>query len=369
MKKFIFTPSVKPPAHKIGLMLWIRENLFPGPFSGFLSVVALLFLVWIAFNIVDWAVINAVFIGNSKEVCDATSGACWIFIKNRFSQLMTGLYFASHPEEMWRPIISLLLLVVFGSLFFIKKFKYKIKLGFFMILIFPFIIFAILHGKWLGLPVADSSQWGGFLLTIILAIVGAVVALPLGILLALGRTSNLPVIKKFCVIFIEFWRGSPLILILFMASILLPLFLPSNVDLNKVLRALVGISLFQSAYVAEAIRGGLNSIDKGQFEGADSIGLNYFYKNVFVILPQALKVSIPSIVNSFIGLFKDTSLVSIIGLSDFVNIARFVSRSVEWRGYDAEAYVFVALVFGFCCYAMSKYSQHLERRFNTDNRK
>ena len=245
---------------------------------------------------------------------------------------MLGLYYASHPEQMWRPLTTML---AFGGLIAylaLPSLPYKRLVGLLALLVFPFIAYALLHGEWIGLPIADPSQWGGFLLTLVLAAVGITVALPIGILMALGRQSKLPVIHFLSLLYIEAWRGAPLLTVLFMASFLLPLFLPENISFDKVARALIGISLFQSAYVAEAIRGGLASIPKGQAEAADALGLSYFQKMTYIILPQALKISIPSIVNCFIALFKDTSLVSIIGLLDLLNMAQ--SAAVHWNGED-----------------------------------
>ena len=206
------------------------------------------------------------------------------------------------------------------------------------------------------------------MLTLVLAVGGIVLALPIGILLALGRRSEMKVIQWFCIVFIEFWRANPLITILFMASNLRPLFLPQVVELDKVGRALVAITLFQSAYTAEAIGGGLAAIPKGQFEAADALGLKYGHKTALIILPQALKISIPSIVNTFIALFKDTTLVSIIGLLDLFNMAQTVSRSTEWKGYDYETYVFSALIFFMCCWGMSRYSQSVERKLSREHK-
>jgi general L-amino acid transport system permease protein len=250
----------------------------------------------------------------------------------------------------------------------LEGFKYKLWLGALILFVYPFIAFGLIHGAWFGLPVAETSQWGGFLLTFVLASVGIVAALPLGILLALGRRSKLPVVRTLSVLYIELWRGTPLITVLFMASVLLPLFFASGVDFDKVLRAMIGITMFQSAYTAEAIRGGLQAIPKGQFEAADALGLSYWKKMVFIVLPQALKISIPGIVNTFIELFKDTSLVSIIGLYDLLNMAQTAALGMEWRGYDTEAYIFAAIVFWIFCYGISRYSQHLERKLDTGHR-
>jgi general L-amino acid transport system permease protein len=282
---------------------------------------------------------------------------------------MFGLYFGAHPDEIWRPVLAFIMF--FGIIGWLASptTPYKKQVVIFALTAFPLLTYAIVQGEWLGLPVAPTSQWGGFLLTLTLASVGIVFALPIGIVLALGRRSKLPIIKSLSVFYIEFWRGTPLITILFMASVMLPLFFPAEVDFNKVLRAMIGITLFQSAYTAEAIRGGLQAIPRGQYEAADSLGLGYWRKMGLIILPQALKISIPSIVNTFIALFKDTSLVAIIGLLDLMNMAQTASRSIEWKGYDFEAYIFVAAIFWICTYSMSRYSQSIERKLDRSHRR
>ena len=296
-------------------------------------------------------------------------GACWAFIRVRIVQILFGLYFAKHPDEVWRPI--LMFAMFFGLMFplFMPAFRWKAQLGLFLLFIFPLIAVALVHGEWLGLDVADTDEWGGFLLTFFLAAGGIVLALPIGIVMALGRRSNLPIIRSLCVFYIELWRAAPLITILFLSANLLPLFFPSGVDFDKVVRALIAITMFQSAYTAEAIRGGLQAIPKGQAEAASALGMGYWKNTGFIVLPQALKISIPGIVNTFIELFKDTTLVGIIGLHDFLGITQVASRSPEWKGYDFEGYVFVALLFFMCCFAMSKYSQALERKLDTGHKK
>lgn len=205
------------------------------------------------------------------------------------------------------------------------------------------------------------------MLTLILAFFGIVLAFPIGILMALGRQSDLPIIRMMCVLYIELWRAAPLITILFMASVMLPLFL-GGVDIDKVLRALIGIALFQSAYTAEAIRGGLQAIPKGQYEAADALGLGYWKKIGLIILPQALKISIPGIVNTFIALFKDTSLVFIIGLSELTGITKFAASSIQWKGFDIEGFVFAAFIYWLFCFGMSRYSSNLEKKLDTSHR-
>ena len=207
------------------------------------------------------------------------------------------------------------------------------------------------------------------MLTLLLATVGMVGALPIGIVLALGRRSNMPIVKSFCVIFIEFWRGVPLITVLFMASVMLPLFLPSDMSVDRLVRALIGLTLFQSAYMAEVIRGGLQAIPKGQEEAAAALGMTYWKRMGLIILPQALKMMIPGIVNTFISLFKDTTLVMIIGLFDLLGIVQAALADSRWLGFSLEGYVFAAFMFWIFCFSMSRYSQYLERKLHTGHKR
>lgn len=362
------------PASTVGALGWMRANLFSSPLNIALTAAGLWVFYQLAPPALNWLFFNATISGGEVSVCktaDANGeivdapGACWTFIKVRFLQLMFGLYYSGNLEQVWRPILMFALFVALMIPLFVPAFRRKLLLGAFIVLGFPFVAYALVHGEWLGLPVADTDQWGGFMLTFFLAFIGIMGALPLGILFALGRRSKMPVIRAFSVFYIEMWRAAPLITVLYMASNLLPLFFPAEVDFDKVARAMIAITLFQSAYTAEAIRGGLQALDRGQFEAADALGLGYWKKSGLIVLPQALKISIPGIVNSFIALFKDTTLVLIIGLFDLLNMAETASRSPEWKGYDFEAYVFTASVFFVFCYGMSKYSQALERKLNT----
>jgi general L-amino acid transport system permease protein len=228
--------------------------------------------------------------------------------------------------------------------------------------LFPIASFILIHGG-LGLEVVPTTKWGGLMLTMVVASVGIVVSFPIGIIFALGRQSNMPIIKTISVLYIEFIRGVPLITLLFMSSVILPLFFPEGVTFDKLLRALIGVTLFQAAYLAEVIRGGLQAIPKGQYEAADSIGLSYWQAMGLVILPQALKISIPNIVGSFVALFKDTTLVLIIGLFDVLAMVTLTTSDPHWLGFETEGYVFVTMI-----YWMSKYAQSVENRFNTDHK-
>jgi general L-amino acid transport system permease protein len=252
---------------------------------------------------------------------------------------------------------------------FISRFHHKAVYGLSFLVLYPIIAYFLLHGGLFGLTSVATSQWGGLMLTLVIATVGIAGALPLGIVLALGRRSNMPAIRVVCVTFIEFWRGVPLITVLFMSSVMLPLFLPEGMSFDKLLRALIGVILFQSAYVAEVVRGGLQAIPKGQYEAAAAMGLGYWRSMGLVILPQALKLVIPGIVNTFIALFKDTSLVIIIGLFDLLNSVKQAAADPKWLGMATEGYVFAALVFWIFCFGMSRYSMHLERKLDTGHKR
>ncbi|MGH6753188.1 MAG: amino acid ABC transporter permease, partial [Bradyrhizobium sp.] len=280
-------------------------------------------------------------------------------------QMMYGFY----PEaERWRVNIAFLILFVGVAGVLIRQVPYKLWIGAFLFLIYPFIAFLLFHGG-LGLVPVDTSRWGGLMLTLIIAVTGIAVSLPVGVVLALGRRSAMPVIRILTVAFIEFVRGVPLITVLFMASVIFPLFLPEGVNFDKLLRALVGISLFASAYMAEVIRGGLQAIPKGQYEGAMSLGLNYWKMNAFIVLPQALRICIPGIVNSFIGLFMDTNLVLIMGLIELLGIAQSATRDPNWLGLINTALAFVSLIYFAFCFGMSRYSQALERKLQKGQRR
>lgn len=358
-----------PPISQIGVIAWVRKNFFSSYTNTFLTIIGLYLLYQIIPPLFHWGIWDANVSGAERGVCDANrDGACWTFIKVRFNQFLFGLYYSAHPEQIWRPLLAFLL---FGGLIaslIIPRVPRKLYIGLFTLFVYPLIAFALIHGAWLGLPVAESDQWGGLMLTLILAFVGIAAAFPIGILMALGRQSKLPIIRYMSILYIELWRAAPLITILFMASVMLPLFFPADMSFDKVARAMIGIALFQSAYTAEAIRGGLQAIPKGQYEAADSLGLGYWQKTAFIILPQALKIAIPGIVNTFITLFKDTSLVSIIALLELTGIAKFAANSAQWNGKQLEAYLFIALIYWCFCFGMSRYSSGLERKLDTSNR-
>jgi general L-amino acid transport system permease protein len=361
MPEFKPHPDLPPPITSVGFIGWMRKNLFSSPLNTILTLFALYILYLTVPPLINWALLKADWIGESRDAC-TSGGACWVFISVRFDQFMYGFY----PEsEYWRINLAFALLIALMVPLFLPRFRHKGKLVAFNLIGYPIIAFYLFAGGAFGLQQIDTSQWGGLTLTLILSGVGIVASLPIGIVLALGRRSKMPIVKSVSVVFIEFWRGVPLITVLFMASVMLPLFLPEGTYFDKLLRAMIGIVLFQSAYMAEVVRGGLQAIPKGQFEAAQALGLSYWKAMGLIILPQALKLVIPGIVNTFIALFKDTTLVLIIGLFDLLAMIQAGFTDTNWLGFATEGYVFAALVFWIFCFSMSRYSMALERKLHT----
>jgi general L-amino acid transport system permease protein len=317
---------------------------------------ALLFvlLAFLGWKFVAWALLHAVWRPDA-EACRAASGACWGFVveKHRF------IAFGTYPyEEHWRPAVASVLLV---ALWLLSAWRRTWKPGLIAVWAIGLLLIGILMwGGVFGLPYVENERWGGLILTLLLTSFGLAFAFPLAILLALGRRSNLPVIRALCVAYIELIRGVPLISVLFMASVMLPLFLPAGVSIDKLLRAQIALVLFAAAYLAEAVRGGLQAIPKHQYDAADALGFNYLQKTFFIVLPQALRIAVPPLVNTCIGFFKDTSLVLIIGLFDLLSTIKVALNDPAWTGFGVEAYLFAAMVYFVFCYAMSRYSRTLE---------
>lgn len=364
MTSHTFKPDQPPPSTVVGPVAWLRHNLFASPLHVVLTALSLYLLWLIVPPILNWAFIHATWTGTTRADCTG-EGACWVFIQQRFGQFMYGFY----PSELrWRVDVTVWLAIIGVAPLFIKRTPHKAFYGIGFLVIYPLVAFWLLHGG-LGLQEVSTSRWGGLMLTLVIAYVGIAGALPLGILLALGRRSKLPAIRVICVTFIEFWRGVPLITVLFMSSVMLPLFLPEGMNLDKLLRALVMVIFFEAAYIAEVVRGGLQAIPKGQYEAAAGLGLGYWRSTALVILPQALKMVIPGIVNTFIALFKDTSLVIIIGLFDLLNSIKQATTDPKWLGMSTEGYVFAALVYWIFCFSMSRYSMRLEQKLNTGHKR
>ena len=346
------------------LRYWLRDNLFFSYKNSILSIFAGLFLLWIIVQLVNWVFLQAVWIGTIEDCRINQEGACWPFVYVRASQFLYGFYPA---DERWRVNIILFIFFAGIGLSVYERTPYRGKIVFFMLCVFPILAWLVLRGDVLWLVDVPTGRWGGFMLTLVLASVSIVTSLPLGILLALGRRANsLPFVKAFCVVFIEFWRGVPVITVLFATAFMLPLFMPSSVNFDQLLRAMVGFILFSSAYMAEIVRGGLEGLQRGQYEASEALGMSYWQSRIRVILPQALKLMIPGILLTIIGLFKDTTLVLIIGLLDFLGMIQAGIADPRWGSPNVPftGYAFAALVYFCFCYSMSVYARYIELKFS-----
>lgn len=363
-----------PPASMSGPVGWLRENLFSTPFNIALTILIVLFLAWIIPDMLRFLVFDAVWTGTDREACLITAerpvvGACWPFAFERLPYFIYG----SYPiPERWRvDVFFVVLAVAIVWLLWLNAPRRDLGVVYAFI-VTPLLSFILLSG-WplIGLPKVDTVLWGGVLVTIVVSAVGIVFSLPIGILLALGRQSKMPAVKLFSVMFIEFVRGVPLVTVLFMASVMLPLFVPEHLSPDKLLRALIGIAMFASAYMAEVVRAGLAAIPKGQYEGAQAVGLGYWQMMRLIILPQALKITIPNIVNTYIGLFKDTTLVFIVGIFDLLRTIEVSRIDPKWAAPSTSptGYVVAAIFYLVCCYGMSRYAQATEKRLAKSGRR
>jgi len=351
-------PVERPRPVTAGPLAWLRANLFNSIPNTILTLAALYLLAAIIPPVVRWAVVDAVWHGESGRACRA-GGACWAFIAEKGRFILFGRYpYAEH----WRPLFTIVIFVAM-ILASCDRRLWGRRLAI-LWLVGLITVGVLMWGGILGMTYVETSLWNGLPLTLILATLGTVFAFPLAILLALGRRSRLPAVRAICVGYIELVRGVPLITVLFMASVMLPLFLPTGMTIDKLLRAQLAIILFAAAYLAEIVRGGLQAIPRGQYEAADSLGLGYWRRTRLIVLPQALAMVIPPLVNSFIGGFKNTSLVIIIGLFDLLGAANAALTDANWQGFYIEAYVFTAAIYWSFCFFMSRYSQMLEREFS-----
>ena len=419
-------PPSPPPVYERGALRWLHENLFAGWLNAFLTVASLAFTVWALWNLLPWLILDSVWNASSLKECrEIDTGACWAVVNDRLLQWIYGFY----PSELyWRPNLAFVLLFVALAPVLFNNMPYRgpllVHTAIYPVLAFwliwggtiwgilavvagpvvgwlagfkagpmlygrdnfvaALIVTALVSAVWwlfavipvdgaltgaigdIGLTDVESAKLGGFLLTVIIGVVAISASLPIGILLALGRKSDMPFIKGICVIFIEFIRGVPLITLLFVANVVLAYFLPPGTEFDKLLRVLIMVTMFASAYIAEVVRGGLAALAQGQYEAADAMGLDYWKSMRLIILPQALKISIPGIVGVFIGLFKDTTLVSIIALFDPLGIIQPIRAHQDWNGLVWEPYLFVAAFFFIFCFGMSRYSMYLERKLERE---
>ena len=363
-----------PPPDRAGMFGWLRKNLFSSPGNIALTLICIFFIAWAVPPVLRFFVFDAVWSGSDREACLASPqlpepGACWAFVRVWLSYFVYGFY---PVAQRWRVDIFFLALAFgIGWLAWLSAPRRDIGAAYFFVVL-PALSYVLLSGvRGLGLAEVSTALWGGILVTIVVATVGIVVSLPLGILLALARRSDIPVVRFFAVTFIEFVRGVPLITVLFMASVMLPLFVPERLSPDKLLRALIGVALFASAYMAEVVRGGLAAIPRGQYEAAQALGLSYWRMMALVILPQALRVTLPNIVNTFIGLFKDTTLVFIVGIFDLLRTIEAARADPRWATpvTSVTGYAFAALFYFICCYGMSRYARNVEARLARAHRR
>lgn len=364
--------SARAPRSTVGFIGWMRTNLFSSPTNAILTILVLLLLVWVIPPLVRFLITNAVWSGDNRDACLAATvghpvGACWPFIIKRIGVF---LYWQYPVDERWRVNLTWVMGALGVIWLLVPRIPAKGWGSAYFFALFPLLAFWLLVGG-LGLRHVPTNLWGGVLVTLVVATVGIVTSLPLGIILALGRRSSMQIARFMSIAFIEFVRGVPLITVLFMANVMLPYFLPPGWHPDALLRALIGVALFSAAYMAEVIRGGLQAMPRGQFEGAMALGLSYRLMMVFIILPQALKLVIPGIVNSFISLFKDTTLVAIVGIFDLIKTIEASNSDANWATpvTSYTGYAFAALFYWVFCFGMSRYSLWMERRLNTGHKR
>ncbi len=367
-------PALPAPSRERGIIGWMREHLFSGPLNIGLTLASLLVIWWIVPPLLNFLIFDATWAGDDRVACVVTPerprvGACWAFVTERINFFIYGFY---PINERWRVDVFFALLAI-GIVWLLASWapnKRAAAVYFFILL--PILSVMLLLGfAPLGLSYVPTSLWGGILVTVVVSAVGIVFSLPLGVILALGRRSTMPAVRLFSIIFIEFVRGVPLITVLFMASVMLPLFVPEAWSPDKLLRALIGVALFAAAYMAEVVRAGLQAIPRGQYEGAQALGLSYWKMMGLIILPQALRITIPNIVNSNIALFKDTTLVFIVGIFDFLRTIEAARIDPKWATpvTSTTGYAFAAIFYFVCCFMMSRYAKGVERRLATGHRR
>lgn len=352
------TDELKPPVTSVGAIGWARSNLFNGVFNSILTIVTLYLLWKIVPPLFQWTFIDSVWHTTGKA-CRGIDGACWSIIPSNIRFIIFGFY---PYDQHWRPFLAMIVLV--GMLLYSRDRNHWTKYLGYSWIAGLISMGVLMKGGIFGLTPVESTKWGGLPLTLLLSIFGLTAAYPLGVILALGRQSKMRGLKVLSVVYIELIRGVPLISLLFMSSIIFPLFLPEGVTINKILRAQVAIILFTAAYIAEVVRGGLQGMSRGQYEAAESLGLNYYLTMRLVILPQALKIVIPPTVSILISAFKDTSLVVIIALYDVLKTTQSVLSNPEWMGFSREAYIFVAILYFLGCFSMSNFSRKLEKELS-----
>jgi general L-amino acid transport system permease protein len=356
-----------------GPIMWARANLFNSWFSTAVTLVLLYLIVRIGLSFISWGVVNAVWSvpqgpnGPVTEVCQKMQGigACWAVVGEKYRFILFGRY---PYDQQWRPAICIVLFLALYGVSAMRRFWRRELVLFWVVTLVA--IGALMWGGFAGMPLVTTDEWGGLPITLILATFGLALAFPLSVAVALGRRSTgMPAVKMLCVVYVELIRGVPLISLLFMASVMFPLFMPEGLNPDKLLRAQVAFILFAGAYLAEVVRGGLQALPKGQGEAAEALGLSYWKKTGLIILPQALRLVIPPLVNTFIGFFKDTSLVLIIGIFDLLTSGKVAVAEPAWQAYADEVYIVLATIYFVFCFAMARYSRGLERQFSRSTRR
>ncbi len=336
-----------------------RQRLFATPIDAAITLVCL-YIVWrISVPLVHWLLLDATWSGTSRDDCKG-GGACWVFVKMRFGQFMYGQY---PGPERWRvDVVGLLWVAVTLALSW-RGLPHRYGATLAAALLLPPVGIVLLHGGWgTGLELVETREWGGLMLTLFLTVYAGLIAIPLGVLLALGRQSRLPLVRFASVVFIEFWRGVPIITVIFLASLLLPLIVPTGFDVDRLARAVIGLAFVIAAYMAEAVRGDLQAVPEGQTEAAQALGLGYWRIQRMIVLPQALRIALPAMTNEFISLFKSTTLVLIVSIFDLLGIAQAALADPAWVGMNMEAYAFAGAIYWFTCFALSRWSIAREKR-------
>ena len=339
------------------MTVW-RQRLFATPAAAIVTLLIAALIAWVAVPLIRWALIDASWSGTTRNDCTA-GGACWVFIRMRFGQFMYGLYPA---EERWRANLTGIIFALGIASVFLAPARHRLKLAIAALVILPPLGIALLSGGIFGLRYIETREWGGLMLTLFISVYASLIAIPLGILLALGRQSELKIVKLVSVLFIEFWRGVPIIAVIFLASLLLPLILPGGVGIDRLARAVIGLGLVIAAYMAEAVRGGLQALPKGQREAATALGLRYWTSTGLIVLPQALRISLPAMTNEFIALIKNTTLVLVVSILDLLGIAQASLADPNWVGMNMEADAFSGTIYWLICFALSRWSRSLETR-------
>ena len=344
----------------------LNKNINTNNFNAALSISIIFLIIFSTAPLLNWFILDANFVGDTKESCTG-GGACWIYIKVWLNRFIYGMY---PNAEQWRVNLTFVLVLSLAGIGYFMPIKLKKYLTIYYSIILPILSFLLIYylisGGQFGLEWVETGAWGGLSLTFIVSFFSLIFCFPIGMMLALGRRSNLAVVKYSSLTFIEFWRGVPLITVLFMSAVMFPMFLPDGTYVDKLIRVIVAITLFEAAYTAEVIRGGLQALPRGQYDAAKSLGMGYWKLHLLVILPQALKLVIPGIANTFLALVKDTPLIFVVGLLELVGMLNLAKTNPKWLGFSMEGYVFAGIIFWIICYSMSRYSQNLELKYKTD---